>query len=216
MTVLNLHEDSKHPVDWLRISGLSGSFGLHVAAILLLAVPMALPSTPAKPEPVSVSIREATPPPRVFELPPEPVPLPHPPKPTLVQPTIPVPSVVEITPIAVAVPDVPATDSVEIATPPVRDAVLANVTLAYESIVQPTYPPLARRRGLEGTVLLAVHVGRDGLPIDAEVRQSSGSALLDRAAREAVLRWRFRPVRIEGVMVEATGLVPIRFDLQQG
>ena len=38
----------------------------------------------------------------------------------------------------------------------------------------------------------------------------------DRAAREAVLRWRFRPVQVNGVNVEARGLVPIRFDVRQG
>jgi protein TonB len=45
------------------------------------------------------------------------------------------------------------------------------------------------------------------------VAHSSGFRALDRAAREAVLRWRFRPVQINGVNVEAHGMVPIKFDV---
>jgi hypothetical protein len=32
---------------------------------------------------------------------------------------------------------------------------------------------------------------------------------------KAVLRWRFRPVHVNGATVEARGLVPIKFDLSR-
>lgn len=98
----------------------------------------------------------------------------------------------------------------------INPAVAKNASLAYESIVEPTYPRESRRRGEHGTVLLRVLVGRNGIPIDIAIERSSGYRQLDRAAREAVLRWRFRPVQISGVTVEAYGLVPIKFDVNRG
>lgn len=49
------------------------------------------------------------------------------------------------------------------------------------------YPRLARQRGVEGVVLLAFRVGRDGQVRDLRVVRSAGG-VLDQAARETVLR----------------------------
>lgn len=45
-----------------------------------------------------------------------------------------------------------------------------------------TYPPLARQRGLSGTVVLSYRVEADGRLEDIAVAQSSGYTLLDRSA----------------------------------
>ncbi|HEX2115206.1 MAG TPA: energy transducer TonB [Alphaproteobacteria bacterium] len=58
--------------------------------------------------------------------------------------------------------------------------------------VAPTYPVAARRKGIEGAVLLRVRFDAGGRPEDISVMTSSGSKMLDDAAREAVARWRFR------------------------
>ena len=58
--------------------------------------------------------------------------------------------------------------------------------------VEPAYPMAARRRGLEGAVVLRVRFDAEGRPEDVVVKIGSGSEMLDSAAREAVLRWRFR------------------------
>jgi protein TonB len=58
--------------------------------------------------------------------------------------------------------------------------------------ITPYYPPAARRRGIEGSVLLRVRFDAGGRPEDIAVAASSGSEMLDQAAREAVQRWRFR------------------------
>jgi TonB family protein len=58
--------------------------------------------------------------------------------------------------------------------------------------VAPSYPAAARRRGIEGTVRLRVRFDADGRPEDVAVAASSGSEMLDHAARDAVRRWRFR------------------------
>jgi len=48
------------------------------------------------------------------------------------------------------------------------------------------YPPLARRRQVEGESTVAFEVAASGSAADVEVVRSSGSALLDRAAERAV------------------------------
>jgi protein TonB len=76
------------------------------------------------------------------------------------------------------------------------------------------YPRLARRLGEQGTVLLDVHVGADGLPRQIVLKASSGSPRLDQAARETVQRWKFVPARQGGRAVDSWLTVPIRFVLQ--
>ena len=58
--------------------------------------------------------------------------------------------------------------------------------------VAPAYPVAARRKGIEGAVLLRVRFDAGGRPEDISVMTSSGSTMLDDAARDAVARWRFR------------------------
>jgi protein TonB len=79
----------------------------------------------------------------------------------------------------------------------------------------PRYPREAQRRGETGTVLLRVHVGPDGLPYAVDLVQGSGSRALDRAASDAVRRWRFRPAIRNGEAVAGTVQVPITFNLQR-
>jgi protein TonB len=75
----------------------------------------------------------------------------------------------------------------------------------------------ARRLGLEGEVLLRVFVAADGRPTDVVVLRSSGHAILDAAAVETVRnRWRFIPAMRNGVPVDDTVQVPIRFRQQRG
>jgi protein TonB len=51
-----------------------------------------------------------------------------------------------------------------------------------------SYPPLARRRGWQGTVLLAIVIEPDGQFEGVQVARSSGYDLLDRSALEALQR----------------------------
>lgn len=76
---------------------------------------------------------------------------------------------------------------------------------------KPPYPLAARRRGLQGRVLIAAHVRTDGSCTEVRVRQSSGHALLDDSARDTVQRWRFLPARRGTTPVDAWVEVPITF-----
>jgi periplasmic protein TonB len=78
----------------------------------------------------------------------------------------------------------------------------------------PVYPPEAQRNGWEGVVRVRVRVGADGSCLSATIEESSGVPLLDRAALDAVARWRFHPATAEGDPIEADVVVPIRFSLR--
>jgi len=75
----------------------------------------------------------------------------------------------------------------------------------------PPYPVEALRNGESGTVLLHVEVGADGVPTDVRIAQSSHSRSLDRAASEAVRRWRFHPAQHNGQAVAGSVQVPVAF-----
>ncbi|WP_246149068.1 energy transducer TonB [Candidatus Accumulibacter phosphatis] len=84
----------------------------------------------------------------------------------------------------------------------------------YLSNPAPTYPPLSRRMGEEGEVVLRVHVETSGRPSQIEVRKSSGSPRLDQAALDAVWHWRFVPAKRGEEALAAWVLVPITFHLK--
>ena len=130
----------------------------------------------------------------------------------------------------VAAPDVapPVTPPV---TPPVAPPVTPAVTPAAAPAVNPPaeleftearpgpdnspprYPLSARRRGLEGEVLLRVGVGSDGAVQNVSLWRSSGHGVLDRAALDAVRVWRFLPARRGTVPLAQEIFVPIKFRL---
>jgi periplasmic protein TonB len=65
-------------------------------------------------------------------------------------------------------------------------------------------------------VTLRVLVDVDGRPIDVQVEHSSGHRVLDAAAKKQVLaKWRFRPAMQDGQVVQAIGMVPVVFSLNQ-
>jgi protein TonB len=81
--------------------------------------------------------------------------------------------------------------------------------------VKPRYPESARRRGIEGTVLLKMRITAQGRVEDIQVVRSAGYPELDESAIEAVRRWRFEPARRNGTpVVEDAVLLPVVFQLQ--
>lgn len=78
----------------------------------------------------------------------------------------------------------------------------------------PAYPEVARLRGEQGTVALELAVGTDGRVITVTVARSSGSPMLDAAARRAVQEWRFRPAMRDGEPVVGTIRTSVHFRLQ--
>lgn len=82
------------------------------------------------------------------------------------------------------------------------------------SQVVPTYPPQARRWGVEGLVRLEAILNREG-QVEEEIKVLESVPLLDEAATMAVRQWRFIPARDRyGQRVRVILEVPLRFALQ--
>jgi TonB family protein len=77
-----------------------------------------------------------------------------------------------------------------------------------KSKVQPSYPDLARRMNLIGTVKVEVVVAPNGTVKDAKV--IGGHPVLAGPALEAVKKWRFEPAS-----VETSGVVDFKFEPHQ-
>lgn len=78
----------------------------------------------------------------------------------------------------------------------------------------PSYPAAALRRGESGSVVVRVDVDATGYANNITVIQRSGSRELDRAATDAVRRWRFTPALSNGQPVPGTLEVPFDFKPQ--
>ncbi len=79
----------------------------------------------------------------------------------------------------------------------------------------PHYPPVAKQRGWEGTVVLQLAISREGTVERATVRTSSGFSILDESAVQTVQTWKFEPARDGEFAIPSTVVQPIRFVLNQ-
>jgi periplasmic protein TonB len=79
---------------------------------------------------------------------------------------------------------------------------------------RPAYPSSARNLGIQGTTLLQVLVSDSGRVAEVVVKQSAGHPDLDRAAADAVRRWRFEPARRGRDPVEMWVQLPFEFRLR--
>jgi len=80
--------------------------------------------------------------------------------------------------------------------------------------VEPTYPAIAKTARVQGTVILAAVIGKDGTIENLHV--VSGHPLLQGAAMEAVKQWRYRPYILNGEPVEVDTQVVVNFTLAGG
>ncbi len=195
-----------------RIAGAVIVLALHGAALYALLSHRIL-TVPD--EVVTLFVETVTlqppPPPQAPKPQPEKRRLPEPPPRQLVA-QAPVVSAVE--PVAPPPPPAPVTE----APPPPKPA--GPVTLSDELSVAcperrpPAYPPLSRRLGEEGKVVLRVELDEQGSVSAARVAQASGFARLDEAALAAVKAWRCTPAQRDGRPVRAIALQPFKFVLQ--
>ena len=157
-------------------------------------VPVPMPAAPAVvPKPTPVRERRAVAPRPVIAVQPEPA----------------APAASFSVPAAAA--SAPAADAAPALVSPAVTA--ARFEAAYLHNPRPDYPPLSRRLGEEGKVLLRVRVSREGQPAAVDLEKSSNFARLDEAARAVVAHWRFVPARRDDEAIDATVIVPIVFRL---
>jgi protein TonB len=205
-----------HGFQWKRSSAISATLALHgLALIAILAPPAFVALERAAPSPVlTVSVKKEEPPPPPPK-PPELIVKKLPPKPVVQQPIrVPAPVVApvvtqEVTPMSTPAVEV-APDPGPVETAPVDTVPSA---LGYGKRTAVAYPPASAKAREEGTVLLRVLVGPDGVPQEIEIERSSGHVRLDRAAKASVMKWRFEPGTRNGQPIAAYGLVPVAFKL---
>ena len=80
------------------------------------------------------------------------------------------------------------------------------------SKVSPVYPPDARATRVQGAVVLAAIIGKDGSVQSVRV-VSSASPLLEKAALDAVKQWKYRPYLLNGNPVEVETQITVNFTL---
>ncbi len=77
--------------------------------------------------------------------------------------------------------------------------------------VPPEYPPEARKKHIQGTVILHVVISQQGDV--AEVSVVSGDPMLTESAIEAAKQWKYRPYLLNGNPVEVETQFQLNFVL---
>ena len=94
-------------------------------------------------------------------------------------------------------------------------SVLPENKLRRTFFIAPSYPSRARERGTEGWVDLEFTVTKDGTTRDAVVRAAEPAETFDRAATDAVRRWRYEPRVVNGAVIEQRVETRLRFKLSE-
>ncbi len=115
-------------------------------------------------------------------------------------------------PIEVVEAPVPEPALVSAPTGPINLSTELSVTCP--ELTPPSYPPLSRRLGEEGKLVLRVELDEGGYVSTARVVESSSYKRLDEAALAIVKTWRCNPSLRNGKPVRAVALQPFNFVLQ--
>ena len=113
--------------------------------------------------------------------------------------------------VGVALPGPPIGDEVG-GDPPIRRAGRDVTPPAKLSGNPPVYPSLAKQARIEGDVVIECTIDPSGRVVNATVTQHV--PLLDQAALDAVLGWRYRPTLVDGVPVPVLMTVTVRFRIR--
>ena len=197
-----------------RAAAIVAVVGLHLCLLVVLGYAALRPELPPAVRALSVRLLEpAAPSPAKLE-----TPKPPPPQPSPRKVQAPPPVLAAARPSEAPASFVVAPQPAPLAAPPVQapaplPIVAARFDADYLQNPKPAYPPMSRRLGEEGKVVLHVRVSAQGQPLAVDIKQSSGFPRLDEAARSAVERWRFVPARQGNEPVETNILVPLNFTL---
>ncbi|MDP3888348.1 energy transducer TonB [Hydrogenophaga sp.] len=120
----------------------------------------------------------------------------------IIEPQPPAPPL--LTPMVVAEPAPPAPPRIE----------LPSSSADYLNNAPPPYPPLSKRLGEQGKVIVRALIEINGSASKAEIRTSSGYERLDQTALQTVLKWRYVPGKRAGVPEAMWFNIPINFVLE--
>lgn len=82
--------------------------------------------------------------------------------------------------------------------------------------VNPRYPDLARRAGIEGQAVVKALVDVDGSVMEVTILKSSGNQMLDEEALLAARSWKFSPAKQRDRFVRVYVAIPMEFRLTTG
>ena len=80
--------------------------------------------------------------------------------------------------------------------------------------LNPVYPVESQEAGEQGVVVVSVSVDANGKAVDVRVVKSSGSSRLDRSARQAVQRHRFKPATRDGIPISYKYNFNVKFSIK--
>jgi len=98
--------------------------------------------------------------------------------------------------------------------PPTPQIEWPSAAASYLNNPPPAYPPLSRRLGEQGKVVVRARIEVNGTASQAEIRTSSGYSRLDQTAIDTVLRWRYVPGTRNGTPEAMWFHIPIHFVLE--
>lgn len=82
--------------------------------------------------------------------------------------------------------------------------------------VNPKYPSIAAQKGIEGWVLLAFDINAIGEVVNVKVIESEPKRIFDKAAKQALKKWKYRAKSANGNAVSQTNLtVQLDFTMSQ-
>jgi len=82
--------------------------------------------------------------------------------------------------------------------------------------VKPNYPPRAKKRGIEGYVVMRFTIDPTGKPVDIEVVESKPKRIFDRDAIRALAKWKYQPKTEQGRSVAQYGeMIKLEFELEK-
>lgn len=84
------------------------------------------------------------------------------------------------------------------------------------SKIPPAYPSSLLSKGVGGRVLVSCTIDSSGRVVATSIKQSSGHPDLDKAAINAVNRWKFKPGTRGGKKVKSVAVVPFNFEVKKG
>lgn len=79
----------------------------------------------------------------------------------------------------------------------------------------PTYPSALLSKGIGGRVVVSATIDENGQVIATTIKQTSGHPDLDKAAINALNRWKFKPGTKGGRKIKSTALVPFNFEVKK-
>jgi len=85
-------------------------------------------------------------------------------------------------------------------------------TLTVLKMVRPTFPTDAKAKGIFGTVDVEAEIDKTGKP--SSVKALRGDPALAAAVVDAVKKWRWKPLKLNGTAVEVVTTISVNFEVR--